>query len=67
MASGPCPLTGAERAMCRLVHHGPRPQSMLKPLHLELQVYVDKTRTKQKHRYCWKAENGWLNSRLRYK
>ncbi|XP_008422614.1 G-protein-signaling modulator 1b isoform X1 [Poecilia reticulata] len=46
----PCPLTGAERAVCRLVHHGPRPQSMLKPLHLELQVYVDKMRTKQKHR-----------------
>uniref|UniRef100_A0A8C4DEG4 G protein signaling modulator 1b n=1 Tax=Dicentrarchus labrax TaxID=13489 RepID=A0A8C4DEG4_DICLA len=50
MASEPCPLTGAERAMCRLVHHGPRPQAMLRPLHLELQVYVDKTRTKQKHR-----------------
>ncbi|XP_014832288.1 PREDICTED: G-protein-signaling modulator 1-like [Poecilia mexicana] len=46
----PCPLTGAERAVCRLVHHGPRPQSMLKPLRLELQVYVDKMRTKQKHR-----------------
>ncbi|XP_032395838.1 G-protein-signaling modulator 1b isoform X1 [Etheostoma spectabile] len=50
MASGPCPLTGAERAMCRLVHCGPRPQAMLRPLHLELQVYVAKTRTKQKHR-----------------
>uniref|UniRef100_A0A7N6C0T9 G protein signaling modulator 1b n=1 Tax=Anabas testudineus TaxID=64144 RepID=A0A7N6C0T9_ANATE len=48
MASEPCPLTGAERAMCRLVHHGPRPQAMLRPLHLELQVYVDKTRSKQK-------------------
>ncbi|XP_038150846.1 G-protein-signaling modulator 1b isoform X1 [Cyprinodon tularosa] len=46
----PCPLTGAERAMCRLVHQGARPQSMLKPLRLELQVYVDKMRTKQKHR-----------------
>uniref|UniRef100_A0AAX7TFN9 G protein signaling modulator 1b n=1 Tax=Astatotilapia calliptera TaxID=8154 RepID=A0AAX7TFN9_ASTCA len=50
MASEPCPLTGAERAVCRLVHCGPRPQAMLKPLPLELQVYVDKTRTKQKHR-----------------
>lgn len=56
MASEPCPLTGAERAMCRLVHCGPRPQAMLRPLHLELQVYVDKTRTKQKHRYCLKTE-----------
>lgn len=54
MASEPCPLTGAERAVCRLVHCGPRPQAMLKPLPLELQVYVDKTRTKQKHRYCKK-------------
>ncbi|KAM4719470.1 G-protein-signaling modulator 1b isoform 2-T2 [Anableps anableps] len=50
MAVEPCPLTGAERAVCRLVHHGARPQSMLKPLHLELQVLVDKMRTKQKHR-----------------
>ncbi|XP_078478206.1 G-protein-signaling modulator 1 [Lampetra planeri] len=50
MASEPCPLSGAERAVCRLVHHGPRPQAMLRPLHLELQVYVDKTRSKQKHR-----------------
>ncbi|XP_006789052.1 G-protein-signaling modulator 1b isoform X1 [Neolamprologus brichardi] len=50
MASEPCPLTGAERAVCRLVHCGPRPQAMLKPLSLELQGYVDKTRTKQKHR-----------------
>ncbi|KAF0031537.1 hypothetical protein F2P81_016092 [Scophthalmus maximus] len=50
MASEPCPLTGAERAMCRLVHRGPRPQAVLRPLHLELQEYVDKTRTRQKPR-----------------
>lgn len=42
--------------MCRLVHRGPRPQAMLRPLHLELQVYVAKTRSKQKHRYCWNIE-----------
>ncbi|XP_021175368.2 G-protein-signaling modulator 1b isoform X2 [Fundulus heteroclitus] len=50
MSLEPCPLTGAERAVCRLVHHGARPQSMLKPLRLELQVFVDKMRTRQKHR-----------------
>ncbi|XP_077398776.1 G-protein-signaling modulator 1b isoform X1 [Vanacampus margaritifer] len=50
MASESCPLTGAEQAVCRLVHRGPRPQAMLKPLHLELQVFVDKTLGKQKHR-----------------
>lgn len=51
MESEPCPLTGAEIAVCKLVHHGPRPQAMLRPLRLELQTYVNKTRTKQKHRY----------------
>ncbi|XP_068608601.1 G-protein-signaling modulator 1b [Brachionichthys hirsutus] len=50
MASDPCPLTSAESAMCRLVHHGPRPRAMLGPLHLELQVYANKTRTRQKRR-----------------
>ncbi|XP_077593575.1 G-protein-signaling modulator 1b isoform X1 [Stigmatopora nigra] len=50
MASESCPLTGAEQAVCRLVHRGPRPQAMLKPLHLELQVFVDKTLRKKKHR-----------------
>ncbi|TNM92377.1 hypothetical protein fugu_019389 [Takifugu bimaculatus] len=50
MSSEPCPLTGAQSAVCRLVHRGPRPQAVLKPLRLELQVYVDKTRSKQKHR-----------------
>uniref|UniRef100_A0A8C8DLN9 G protein signaling modulator 1b n=2 Tax=Oryzias sinensis TaxID=183150 RepID=A0A8C8DLN9_9TELE len=50
MAFESCPLTGAERAVCRLVHHGARPQSMLRPIHLELQVYVEKTRSKRKHR-----------------
>ncbi|XP_054612249.1 G-protein-signaling modulator 1b isoform X1 [Dunckerocampus dactyliophorus] len=50
MAAESCPLSGAERAVCRLVHHGPRPQAMLKPLHVELQVFVDKTLGKQKHR-----------------
>lgn len=58
MASEPCPLTGAERAVCRLVHCGPRPHAMLRPLHLELQLYVDKTRTKQKHRYYQKTSKG---------
>lgn len=56
MASEHCPLTGAERAVCRLVHHGARPQAMLRPLQLELQVYVDKIWKKQKHRYCQNTE-----------
>lgn len=59
MSSEPCPLTGAESAVCRLVHHGPRPQAMLKPLRLELQAYVDKIRSQQKRRYRWdNAEPG---------
>uniref|UniRef100_A0A8C7WEQ4 G protein signaling modulator 1b n=1 Tax=Oncorhynchus mykiss TaxID=8022 RepID=A0A8C7WEQ4_ONCMY len=38
------------RAVCRLVHRGPRPQALLRPIRLELGVYVEKTCTKQKHR-----------------
>uniref|UniRef100_A0AAQ4NWV7 G protein signaling modulator 1b n=1 Tax=Gasterosteus aculeatus aculeatus TaxID=481459 RepID=A0AAQ4NWV7_GASAC len=50
MASEPRPLTGAERAVCRLVHRGARPRAALRPLHLELRVYVEKTRSGRKHR-----------------
>ncbi|CAB1332774.1 unnamed protein product, partial [Coregonus sp. 'balchen'] len=50
MSSDSCHLTGAQRAVCRLVHRGPRPRALLRPIRLELGVYVDKTCTKQKHR-----------------
>ncbi|KTF93929.1 hypothetical protein cypCar_00027049 [Cyprinus carpio] len=44
------PLSGAQIAMCRLVHHGPRPQATLRPVNQELRLYVEKTRTKPKRR-----------------
>ncbi|TSL28252.1 G-protein-signaling modulator 1 [Bagarius yarrelli] len=50
MCAEACPLTGAQIALCRLVHRGPRPQVTLKPLQRELDLYVKKTRTKQKQR-----------------
>jgi hypothetical protein len=40
--------------VCRLVHRGFRPRALLRPIRLELGVYVEKTRTKQKHRYWLK-------------
>lgn len=46
-----CPLSGAEKALCRLAHSGPRPHPLLRPLQLELSLYVQKTLTKQKKRY----------------
>ncbi|GAA6086559.1 G-protein-signaling modulator 1b isoform X1 [Tachysurus ichikawai] len=48
MSAGACPLSGAQIALCRLVHRGPRPQVTLKPLQTELELYVEKTRAKQK-------------------
>lgn len=51
MSAEACPLSGAQIALCRLVHHGPRPQVTLKPLRKELELYVEKTRAKQKQRY----------------
>ncbi|XP_047665289.1 G-protein-signaling modulator 1b isoform X1 [Tachysurus fulvidraco] len=50
MSAGACPLSGAQIALCRLVHRGPRPQVTLKPLQTELELYVEKTRAKQKQR-----------------
>uniref|UniRef100_A0A8C8I183 G-protein-signaling modulator 1 n=2 Tax=Oncorhynchus tshawytscha TaxID=74940 RepID=A0A8C8I183_ONCTS len=50
MSSDSGHLTGAQRAVCRLVHRGPRPRALLRPIRLELGVYVEKTCTKQKHR-----------------
>ncbi|XP_059894436.1 G-protein-signaling modulator 1b isoform X2 [Gadus macrocephalus] len=50
MALEACPLSGAERAVCRLVHQGPRPQAALKPVRIELQTYVARTRKKRKIR-----------------
>ncbi|KAG9354528.1 hypothetical protein JZ751_001238 [Albula glossodonta] len=44
------PLSGAQQAVCRLAHCGPRPRPLLRPLHLELGAYVQKTRVKQKKR-----------------
>ncbi|XP_036384981.1 G-protein-signaling modulator 1b isoform X1 [Megalops cyprinoides] len=46
----PRPLSGAWHALCRLVYHGPRPRPLLRPLRLELGVYVRRTLTKQKKR-----------------
>lgn len=51
MSAEACPLSGAQIALCRLVHRGPRPQVTLKPLQTELELYVEKTRAKQKQRY----------------
>ncbi|XP_069039380.1 G-protein-signaling modulator 1b isoform X2 [Lepisosteus oculatus] len=45
-----CPLSMAERAICRLAHSGPRPRPLLRPLDLELWIYVRKTRNKHKKR-----------------
>uniref|UniRef100_A0A4W5R472 G protein signaling modulator 1b n=1 Tax=Hucho hucho TaxID=62062 RepID=A0A4W5R472_9TELE len=45
MLSNSCHLTGTQSAVCRLVH-----RALLRPIRLELGVYVAKTRTKQKHR-----------------
>ncbi|XP_020324087.1 G-protein-signaling modulator 1 isoform X1 [Oncorhynchus kisutch] len=50
MSSNSCHLTGAQSAVCRLIHRGFRPRALLRPIRLELGVYVEKTRTKQKHR-----------------
>ncbi|CAL9682054.1 unnamed protein product [Knipowitschia caucasica] len=50
MASEECPLSGAEKAVCTLVHHGPRPRSVLKPLHVELQGFVERARSRKKYR-----------------
>uniref|UniRef100_A0A6Q2X2G5 G protein signaling modulator 1b n=1 Tax=Esox lucius TaxID=8010 RepID=A0A6Q2X2G5_ESOLU len=55
MSSDSCHLTGAQRAICRLVHRGPRPQALLRPIRQELAVYVEKSRTKQKQRYWMEA------------
>ncbi|XP_026111284.1 G-protein-signaling modulator 1-like isoform X3 [Carassius auratus] len=50
MSTEAFPLSGAQIALCRLVHHGPRPQATLRPLNHELRLYVEKTRTKPKCR-----------------
>lgn len=51
MSAEACPLSSAQIALCRLAHRGARPQVTLKPLRKELELYVEKTRAKQKQRY----------------
>ncbi|KAI4881841.1 hypothetical protein NFI96_013463 [Prochilodus magdalenae] len=50
MSAEACPLSEAQIAVCRVAHRGPRPQATLKPLRVELGLFVEKTRAKQKHR-----------------
>ncbi|XP_076867588.1 G-protein-signaling modulator 1b isoform X3 [Brachyhypopomus gauderio] len=49
------PLSGAQIALCRLAYRGPRPLDTLKPLQMELGIYVEKTRGKRKNRYIMEA------------
>ncbi|XP_051787550.1 G-protein-signaling modulator 1b isoform X1 [Erpetoichthys calabaricus] len=43
-------LSVAEKAMCQLVHQGPRPRSSLRPLRSELGLYVERIHNLQKKR-----------------